>query len=287
MRGIFCVFAVLMLSACTGRNELVLEPAGQENEAEQTPDAASADGRAEQTPDAASAEGQLVQTPGAVSADGQTVQNPVAAGTGSQAVENPGAEPGSGLESSAAMVQPEIYVHICGAVKKPGVYALEAGSRVYQGIEAAGGFAENACEDFINQAGVLADGQRLVVPTEEEAEAVKADDSYREIWQTGMRENAGGSGMAAGTGSVADTGTAVGSAAESAGSAGSLGALVNINTATESELSSISGIGAGKAAAIVKYRQENGEFASIEDIMKVSGIKQGTFEKIKDKITVN
>lgn len=283
MRGIFCVFAVLMLSACTGRNELVLESAGQENEAEQTPDAVSAEGQLVQNPGAVSADGRAEQTPDAVSADGQPEQNPGAAGTGSQAEQLAGTEP----ESSAAMVQPEIYVHICGAVKKPGVYALEAGSRVYQGIEAAGGFAENACEDFINQAGVLADGQRLVVPTEEEAEAVKADDSYREIWQTGMRENAGGSGMAAGTGSVADTGTAVGSAAESAGSAGSLGALVNINTATESELSSISGIGAGKAAAIVKYRQENGGFASIEDIMKVSGIKQGTFEKIKDKITVN
>lgn len=248
MRGIFCVFSVLMLSACTGRNELVLESAGQESEAEQTPDAG---------------------------------------GTGSRAEQPADAESESGSESSAALAQSEIYVHICGAVKKPGVYALEAGSRVYQGIAAAGGFAEDACEDFINQAGVLADSQRLVIPTVEEADAVKADDSYREIWQTEMQDNAGGGGMAAGTGSMADTGTAAGSAAESMGSAGSSGALVNINTATESELSSISGIGAGKAAAIVRFRQENGAFASIEDIMKVSGIKQGTFEKIKDKITVN
>ena len=63
--------------------------------------------------------------------------------------------------------------------------------------------------------------------------------------------------------------------------------LVNINTASEEELSAIPGIGAGKAAAVVRYRQENGAFASIEDIMKVSGIKEGTYEKIKDKITVN
>ena len=67
---------------------------------------------------------------------------------------------------------------------------------------------------------------------------------------------------------------------------GSVDGRVNINTATESELCSVNGIGASRAAAIVKYRQENGNFASIEDIMKVSGIKEGTYEKIKDMITV-
>ncbi len=71
------------------------------------------------------------------------------------------------------------------------------------------------------------------------------------------------------------------------GSSGSSDGLVNINTASESELGNVKGIGAGKAAAIVQYRQENGNFASIEDIMNVSGIKEGTYEKIKDKITVN
>ncbi len=172
---------------------------------------------------------------------------------------------------------PDIYVHICGAVRKPGVYVLETGSRVYEGIEAAGGFSEDACEDFINQAGVLTDGQRLVVPTAEEAEAMKADGSYQEIWQPELSENGVGNGSGPGTGAVGIPGTG----------ADDSGGLVNINTATESELCAISGIGAGKAAAIVKYRRENGAFASIEDIMKVSGIKQGTYEKIKDKITVN
>lgn len=276
MRGIFCVFAVLMLSACTGRDTFVLENAGQKSEAERIAGADAAEDCMEQNPDTVSAEGRTAL--GAAGMDGRAEQIP---DTGGQAGQTPGTEEslsgeaGNGTKDGTA--QPEIYVHICGAVKKPGVYALEAGSRVYQGIEAAGGFAEDACEDFINQAGVLADGQRLVVPTAEEAEAVKADDLYREIWQTEMRKDAGGSGMTVGEGSTA----------ESAGSAGSSGALVNINTASESELSSIPGIGAGKAAAIVKYRQENGVFASIEDIMKVSGIKQGTFEKIKDKITVN
>lgn len=158
-----------------------------------------------------------------------------------------------------------IYVHICGAVVNPGVYELTSESRVFEGIAAAGGFCEDACEDYVNQAGQLQDGQRLVIPTIEEVEAAKEEGGYGELWQLPTDD--------AGQGSAAASKTADG--------------LVNINTASESELGEISGIGAGKAAAIVKYRQENGSFASIEDIMKVSGIKEGTYEKIKDKITVD
>ncbi|MDE5865223.1 MAG: helix-hairpin-helix domain-containing protein, partial [Lachnospiraceae bacterium] len=160
-----------------------------------------------------------------------------------------------------------IYVHICGAVVNPGVYALDAGSRVFEGIEAAGGFSEEACEDYVNQAEKLQDGQRLIIPTLEEADAVNDDSSYQESWRIDALE--------------AEQ-SAVGEAAPT----GNTDGLININTADESELSSIYGIGAGKAAAIVKYRQENGNFQTIQDIMKVSGIKEGTYEKIKDKITV-
>lgn len=164
----------------------------------------------------------------------------------------------------------KIYVHICGAVVNPGVYELDEGSRVFEGIEAAGGFSEDACKDYVNQAGRLNDGERLVIPTIEEIEKAKADGTYQDIWAA----------------QAVSAGTVTSGESEVAASSGLTG-LVNINTATESELGSISGIGSGKAAAIVKYRQENGNFASIEDIMKVSGIKEGTYEKIKDKITVN
>lgn len=61
---------------------------------------------------------------------------------------------------------------------------------------------------------------------------------------------------------------------------------VNINTADESGLTTLSGIGDTRAKAIIAYREENGPFATIEDIMNVSGIKEGTFEKIKDDIVV-
>lgn len=164
----------------------------------------------------------------------------------------------------------KIYVHICGAVVNPGVYELEAGSRVFEGIKAAGGFSENACEDYVNQAGQLSDGERLVIPTVEEVEQAKEDGTYQVLWAA----------------DTADKGT-LNTGEDKTDSSGSGDGLVNINTATESELGNVKGIGAGKAAAIVQYRQENGNFASTEDIMNVSGIKEGTYEKIKDKITVN
>lgn len=159
-------------------------------------------------------------------------------------------------------VPSRIYVHICGAVVNAGVYELDEGSRVFEGIEAAGGFADDACEDYVNQAEKLSDGEMLVIPTLTEVEKAKEEGTYQDAW------------------------TARSVSQEAADSSSESG-LININTATESELAQISGIGAGKAAAIVSYRQENGSFAAVEDIMKVSGIKEGTYEKIKDKITVN
>lgn len=256
-RGIFFGLTVLTLSACTGKNDLVLESVKQ-METDAIP-GAEGGSDIEQAPEADGADG---RNAGSVSEEsGHAEEAAVSENiTGNAVTEN---------------ALPDIYVHICGAVGKPGVYVLEAGSRVYQGIEAAGGFAEDACEDFVNQAGVLTDGQRIVIPTAEEAEAWKADGSYQEIRQPVFSDYGIGSGNDPGAGNVGNPGT------------GNPGGLVNINTATESELNAIPGIGAGKAAAIVKYRQENGAFASVEDIMKVSGIKEGTFEKIKDKITVN
>ncbi|MCI9373296.1 MAG: hypothetical protein HFI52_07820 [Lachnospiraceae bacterium] len=259
IRGIFFILTVLLLSACTGKNDFVLETVSQESGSDKMP-GAEGDSGTEEAPDVVSEDSRHA---GSISEENRPAEE--------TAAEN------SIGNMAAETILPDIYVHICGAVRKPGVYVLETGSRVYEGIEAAGGFSEDACEDFINQAGVLTDGQRLVVPTAEEAEAMKADGSYQEILQPELSENGVGNGSGPGTGAVGIPGTG---ADDSRG-------LVNINTATESELCAISGIGAGKAAAIVKYRRENGAFASIEDIMKVSGIKQGTYEKIKDKITVN
>ena len=159
-----------------------------------------------------------------------------------------------------------IYVHICGAVLNPGVYELPAGSRVFSGIEAAGGLSEDAYGDYVNQAETLQDGQKLVIPTTDEIEAAKADGTFEQLWVNN---------------------TTAGNEAGEAASSTNGGGKININTASESELQGITGIGATRAAAIVQYRNEHGSFGSIEDIMQVSGIKEGTYEKIKDEITVN
>ncbi|MCM1252928.1 MAG: helix-hairpin-helix domain-containing protein [Clostridium sp.] len=219
-RGIFLLFflPVFVLTACTSKNEIVWEPDAQDN-------------------------GDMPQETGNAVETGFDMQETAAA---------PDTEAAPGTEA----VPEKIYVHICGAVERPGVYTLAKGSRIFEGIEAAGGFTQDACEDFINLAQTMQDGQRIVIPTLEEVESAMADGFYQEQWTYEEPQEQDADGR------------------------------VNINTAGEAELSAISGIGAGKAAAIVQYRQENGKFSCIEDIMKVNGIKEGTYEKIKDKIIV-
>lgn len=165
----------------------------------------------------------------------------------------------------APQTEQTIFVHVCGAVRTPGVYELKSGSRVYEAVEAAGGFTDDAEESYVNQAQILSDGTKLMIPTVEEAlampqggmEALTENDAASESAEKDL------------TGQSADDGR------------------VNINTASQQELCTIPGIGATRAAAIVQYRQEHGSFGSAEDIMKVTGIKEGTYEKIKDSIKVN
>lgn len=156
-----------------------------------------------------------------------------------------------------------ICVHVCGAVKNPDVYELPEGSRVYEAVQAAGGFTEEADSSYVNQAQKLSDGVKLVIPTLEQTDTVGAEDE-RQI-------------------SIGIVGEPDGESGQDAVSDGK----ININTATEAELCNIPGIGAVRAAAIIAYRQEKGSFSSIEEIKNVSGIKEGTYEKIKDSIKIN
>ena len=156
-----------------------------------------------------------------------------------------------------------ICVHVCGAVKNPDVYELPEGSRVYEAVQAAGGFTEEADCNYVNQAQRLADGVKLVIPTLEQTDAAGAEDE----WQT----------------PIGIVGKPEGDGGQDAASVGK----ININTASEAELCGIPGIGAVRAAAIIAYRKEKGDFSSIEEIKNVSGIKEGTYEKIKDSIKVN
>lgn len=142
-----------------------------------------------------------------------------------------------------------IYVYVCGAVNNPDVYEAKEGSRLFEVIEMAGGFTSEADRASLNLARTVADGEQIVVyTTEETANNMTLVSEMQAVQQEG--------------------------------------GLVNINKASVAELTAISGIGESRAKAIIDYREKNGGFASIEDIKKVDGIKDGLFSKIKDYITV-
>ena len=171
--------------------------------------------------------------------------------------------------SDKEMQQAMIYVDVCGAVANPGVFQLAAGSRVFQAIEAAGGYLPEAALTCVNRAGVLTDGQQLYILTQEEMERQGLDPAEMAKASDGQMNGSAGAGQ--NTGMTAQV---------------QQDNRININTADEAQLTTLTGIGATRAQAIIAYREENGPFAAIEDIMNVQGIKEGTFAKIKDEIVV-
>jgi len=185
--------------------------------------------------------------------------------------ESDGSDAGNGTEiNSTGETQPEmIYVDVCGAVANPGVFQLAAGSRVFQAIEAAGGYLPEAVQNCVNRAGVLTDGQQLYILTQEEMERQGLDPAEMSGASDGQMNGSAGTGQ--NTGMTAQV---------------QQDNRININTADEAQLTTLTGIGATRAQAIIAYREENGPFAAIEDIMNVQGIKEGTFAKIKDEIVV-
>lgn len=154
--------------------------------------------------------------------------------------------------TEAAEPLQECCVYICGAVNRPGVYILPAGSRIYEAVKQAGGLTDDASESSVNQAEEVTDGQMIRVPTTEEAEKQESNEPDT---AEGIPEPSDG--------------------------------RINLNTADISELMTLPGIGESKAQSILSYREETGGFASAEEIMNITGIKEGIYTKIKDYITVN
>lgn len=167
-------------------------------------------------------------------------------------------EDGNGLTEAEVQVdkqaesalQATVWVHICGEVQRPGIYELPEGSMVYDGVARAGGFTEKADTTYYNLAATVSGGMKIEIPSKQNS----------------------------GENSSAETATS----GDGHGDTG----LVNINTATSEVLQTLPGIGASRAADIIAYREKNGGFGDTADIMKVSGIKEATYEKIKDYITV-
>lgn len=157
------------------------------------------------------------------------------------------------LEDTQEAEEREIYIHVCGCVKKPGLYRLHSGARTQEAVDAAGGFSEKANQTAWNLAEVLQDGMQVYIPSKDEAkEALNEEQSSKKELSASQKEN-----------------------------------TVNINTASKDDLMTLPGIGESKAAAIIACREEKGSFTSIEEIKNVAGIGDGIFNRLKDLITVN
>ena len=139
-----------------------------------------------------------------------------------------------------------LIVDVAGAVHRPGVYEFVEGDRIVDAIERAGGPLPKADLSLLNLAAPLTDGTQILVP----------------------KAGVATPGAPTGTGS------------------GAVGGLININSATAAELEALSGIGEVLAATIVEYRTQNGPFASVDDLLDVSGIGPATLEEIRDQVTV-
>ena len=163
-----------------------------------------------------------------------------------------------------------IYVDVDGAVSQPGVYSLPDNARVFDAVDAAGGLLSEACSEILNQAEHVSDGQKLYIMTKEEWEAQKELDGSQEWTVTQEGTGKQGQNGTQGTQKQAEQDDE----------------LVDLNRATEGELCTLPGIGQTRAQAIIAYREASGGFRSIDEIQNVSGIKSGTYEKIKNKFKV-
>ncbi len=168
-------------------------------------------------------------------------------------------------EKETSLGEEKIVVEIKGEVKKPNVYELKNGSRIYELIEEAGGPTNEADLSNINRALYLSDGQCIVIKNinDVESEEVNLNESLNAEVTNSIPTNSSGD---------------KGEKNESS--------VININTASKETLMTLNGIGESKAQAIIDYRDEIGGFKSVDDITNVSGIGEKTLEKIKDKISI-
>lgn len=146
----------------------------------------------------------------------------------------------------------QLVVDVKGAVDKPGLYTLEAGARVNDAVEAAGGLTSQADPKSINLAQKLSDEAVVYVASKDENISVVTSTTASSAMSPEEKSTS----------------------------------LVNLNTATEADLQTISGIGAKRATDIIAYREANGGFKSVDDLNNVSGIGDKTMESIRPYVTV-
>ncbi len=154
-------------------------------------------------------------------------------------------------ESEKEIKNEKILVHVAGEVLNSGVYELESGARVIDALMAAGGATSLANLDIINLAAPISDGEKIYIPS-----VIEKINQFNQNSSFTSYSSGGSSGK------------------------------ININTADASELQKLTGIGPGKAKSIIDYRNKNGPFKSVDDLLNVSGIGEKTLEKIRDEIVV-
>ena len=167
-----------------------------------------------------------------------------------------------------------IIVHVEGAVNKPGVYELRINSRIADAIEKAEGVTQEAVTNEINLAYKLEDGMKIHIPTAQEYEEQK-----KQKEESNGTEDIQYITTNSGLNNESDKNSNNSNIVEK-------NSKVNINTATQTELETLPGIGPSTSAKIIEFREKNGKFKSIEDLKNVSGIGDVKFDNIKDKIEI-
>lgn len=142
-----------------------------------------------------------------------------------------------------------IFVYIIGAVHEPGVVKIKNGARLYEVLELVGGTSDDANLGLVNLASIVRDEQKIVIPYIASGDDLNLTKNYIEI---NVNDNK----------------------------------FVNINTASQSELQKLTGIGESTARKIVEYREQNGSFKNLEELMNVNGIGKSKFNAIKADITL-
>ena len=169
-----------------------------------------------------------------------------------------GAGPLDLTSSTTTTETPKIWVQVAGAVRRPGVYQVAAGTRVFEVVLEAGGFTEDADREAIAQAAQVSDGCTVYIP--------RAGEAAQSSLQTPVQSSAGIIEAPAGTGTSGDA-TAAG--------------VVSLNSATLEQLDALPGVGPALAQQIITYRETQGPFTSIDELDEVSGIGTAKLEQLR------
>lgn len=181
-------------------------------------------------------------------------------------------------------VENKIKVYITGEVHNPGLYEIAENSRIADAIEAAGNLTENAFIDKINLAYVLEDGMKIYIPNKKDNNDVTDETTTYVTKETDGQTVSGGSKNSGGNTNKKSSTTS--NATKSSTASTKSTEKININSATQTELETLPGIGSSTALKIINYRKENGKFKTIEEIKNVKGIGDAKYEKIKELIKV-